>query len=238
MKFGRYQSIYHQLAIHEYEKRKILRFKTLGPAEMSKPEPTKFLRSHVAARVHKFSDHVKNENMCPGKKPPLPDFRKIKSCEKLARCNIVSRNKLSALLLEPKKPQPFIVDTRKGHKYNLVGSGLTKFYVLKEDFGKIPDYIQQRKKEKLDNDRLYAEYLQEVAMHQQKPRLSDEEREHLLANLKQRHAKIYKDFLCLSVIIDTLHKRQRKAYLEKELNDIERDIRTVEDNQFIFVEEN
>nr|CUU99270.1 hypothetical transcript [Hymenolepis microstoma] len=175
--------------------------------------------------------------MCPGKKPPLPDFRKIKSAEKRAKCNIVSQNKLSALLLEPKKPQTFIVDTRKGHKYNLIGSGLTNFYVYKDDFGRVPDYIQQRKKNKVDNDQLYTQYLQEAAMHQQKPRLSDEEREQLLANLKQRHAKLYKDFLCLSVIIDTLHKRQRKAYLERELNDIERDIQTVEDNQFIYVEE-
>lgn len=76
-----------------------------------------------------------------------------------------------------------------------------------------------------------------MAMHQQKPRLSDEERKQLLARLKERHTKLYKDFLCLSVIIDTLHQKQRKAYLEKELNDIEKDIRTVEENQFIFVEE-
>lgn len=74
-------------------------------------------------------------------------------------------------------------------------------------------------------------------MHHQVPRLSKEEREELLANLKERHCQLYRDFLCLSVILDTLHKKQRKAYLEKELNDIEKDIRTVEENEFIFVEE-
>ncbi|VDL61079.1 unnamed protein product [Hymenolepis diminuta] len=232
-----YQSIYHPLAIHECEKRKSGRFKTIGPAETPKPEPKKFLRSHVALNVHKVADPVESENICPGKKPLLPDFRKTKFDERPTRCNIVSQNKLSALLSEPKKPQPFIVDTRNGHKYSLIGSGLTKFYVYKDDFGKVPNYIHQRKKKKIESDQLYEQYLQEMAMHQQKPRLSDEERRQLLARLKERHAKLYKDFLCLSVIIDTLHQKQRKAYLEKELNDIEKDIRTVEGNQFIFVEE-
>lgn len=120
------------MAIHECEKRKSGRFKTIGPAETPKPEPKKFLRSHVTLNVHKVADFVETENICPGKKPPLPDFRNIKLNERPTRCNIVSQNKLSALLSEPKKPHPFIVDTRNGHKYNLIGSGLTKFYVYKD----------------------------------------------------------------------------------------------------------
>ncbi|KAM7536466.1 hypothetical protein Aperf_G00000087791 [Anoplocephala perfoliata] len=224
------------MAKQELVKRRSGRFKTIGPAEIPKPDPSNYLRSHAAFNLHKNLQPGDEENICPGRKPPLPDFRKSKSAEQ-PKLNIISRNKLLALLSEAKKPLPYVVDTRDGHKYNLIGSGLTNYYVFKDNFGKIPCYLQRRKKEKYESDQLYSAYSQELAVHQQVPRLSSQEREQLLTNLKERHSKLYKDFLCLSVIMDTLHKRQRKAYLEKELNDIEKDIRTVEENELIFVEE-
>ena len=98
-------------------------------------------------------------------------------------------------------------------------------------------YIKKRRREKQESDELYARYLDEVAMHQQVPQLSPEERKDLLKSLKERHAQVYKEFLCLSVIIDTLYKRQKKERLEKELDKLEKDIRTVEEHEIIYVQE-
>lgn len=74
-------------------------------------------------------------------------------------------------------------------------------------------------------------------MHQQMPQLSPEERENLLKSLKEKHAQVYKEFLCLPVIIDTMFNRQKKQRLEKELDELESDIRTIEKHEIIYVQD-
>ncbi|KAL5104950.1 Enkurin [Taenia crassiceps] len=183
-KSKRYQSIHRYMAKKEMVEHKIGKFKTMGPVAVKKPNPSLFLRSHTSLNLHRNADPNDQENICPGKKPPLPNFRQ--------------------------KP---------------------------EDFGKVPAYIERRRTEKLKNADLYACYNEEVALHQQLPRLSPEERENLLKSLKERHSQIYSEFLRLSVIIDTLHKRQRKERLEKTLSELEKDIRTIEEHELIYVKE-
>lgn len=113
-------------------KRRSGRCKTIGPAEIPKPDPNNYLRSHAALNLHKNFNPVDKKNICQSRKPPIPDFHQLKSTEKPIKLNMVSRNKLLALLSEAKKPSPYVVDTRNGNKYNLIGSGLTNYYVYKD----------------------------------------------------------------------------------------------------------
>ncbi len=58
----------------------------------------------------------------------------------------------------------------------------------------------------------------------------------MIISLKTRHSQVYGDYQRLSVVIDTLHKKQRKEYLEKELQQLENDIKTLVDHEHIFIE--
>ncbi len=58
----------------------------------------------------------------------------------------------------------------------------------------------------------------------------------MIISLKTRHSKVYGDYQRLSVVIDTLHKKQRKEFLEKELQQLEKDIKTLVDHEHIFIE--
>ncbi|VDK23488.1 unnamed protein product [Taenia asiatica] len=194
-KSKRYQSIYRPMAKEEMTEHKIGRFKTIGPAEIQRPNPSLFLRSHTCLNAHRNADSNDQENICPGKKPPLPNFRQKPEIKDSNELNIINLNKLLAILSEPKKHESIIVDSKIGHMYSLNGSGLTK-------------------------DHLYKK-----------------ERENLLKALKQKHSQVYSEFLRLSVIIDTLHKRQKKERLEKALSELEKDIITIEEHEFIYVKE-
>ncbi|KAK6299822.1 hypothetical protein J4Q44_G00298550 [Coregonus suidteri] len=44
----------------------------------------------------------------------------------------------------PRKPQPIYADTKTGNKQLLENSGLVPKYIKKNDFGKTPEYLQQR----------------------------------------------------------------------------------------------
>ncbi|KAL5962113.1 Enkurin [Taenia solium] len=232
----KYQSIYRPMAKKGMAEHKIGRSKTIGPAAIQRPNPSLFLRSHTCLNVHRNADSNDQENICPGKKPPLPNFRQKLEIKDSNELNIINLNKLLAILSEPKKHESIIVDSKIGHMYNLNGSGLTKDHLYKK-FGKIPAYLKRRMDEKLKNAELYTCYNEEVALHQQFPRLSPQERENLLKLLKQKHSQVYSEFLRLSVIIDTLHKRLKKERLEKALNELEKDIRTIEEHEFIYVKE-
>ena len=116
----------------EIKQRIVGNCKTLGPAELPKPDPSHFLRSHTGLNIHKSLNVPYKENICPGKRPPLPDFRKPSVKEKPLTINFVSQNKLRTVLSEAKQPIPTIVDAKDGHKYKVLGSGLTKDYILRK----------------------------------------------------------------------------------------------------------
>ncbi|EUB56044.1 Enkurin [Echinococcus granulosus] len=172
--YNRYQSIYRPMAKKEMAEHKVGRFKTIGPAKVQEPKPSLFLRSHTCLNLHRNADPSNQENICPGKKPPLPDFHHKPKIERPNELNVINRNRLLAILSEPKQHAPIIVDSKNGHSYNLNGSGLTK------------DYLYKKR---------------------------------------------------LSVIIDTLHKRQKKVQLEETLSELEKDIKTIEEHEFIYVKE-
>lgn len=130
--YNRYQSIHRPMAKREMVEHKTGKCKTIGPAATQKPNPSLFLRSHTSLNLHQNADFNDQENTCPGKKPPLPNFRQKLEVRSPTELNIVNLNKLLAILSEPKKHAPIVVDSRIGHVYNLNGSGLTKDHLCKK----------------------------------------------------------------------------------------------------------
>lgn len=75
-----------------------------------------------------------------------------------------------------KKPVAHYVDTCKGDKQQLEQSGLTPVYVTKMEYGKVPNYIQQRQKEVAKAQAEYDKYIEETMRQGALLRISNEER--------------------------------------------------------------
>ena len=61
--------------------------------------------------------------------------------------NFITTNAVSNILAVPTKPTPKYVDSPFGAAHNLEGSGLMPLYTHKTEYGKVPVYIEKRKKE-------------------------------------------------------------------------------------------
>jgi hypothetical protein len=94
--------------------------------------------------------------------------------------NFISQNAIDAIMAVPKKPEKNLVDTRKGHKFNLDSSGMAPVYIKKKDFGSVPNYVIQRKGEvaraQAEYDNFVTEYFKKGALRT----MSDEERHAIL----------------------------------------------------------
>lgn len=127
------------------------------------------------------------------------------------------------------------IDTRKGDSHRLENSGLTIKYVFKKYYGQTPPYIQgvknivQKEKEarnQVKEKLKESEYLSEIPK---------EEKEKILAGLKNNWARLNKLYSTQSICIDTLSKMQRKEKLEAQLSAIENDIKLLSANNHIYI---
>ncbi|VDD81989.1 unnamed protein product [Mesocestoides corti] len=235
VKRKRYQSTFSPMVRNEVLESKVGKCRTMGPAAHKRPNPKNFLRSHTLHNLRKTTSSDKQTTICSGRKPPLPNLALEPAENKAVKVDFVARNRICAQLEDAVEPTPIIVDSKNGDKFPLQGSGLTKEFIYKKNFGRTPDYLEKRKTDKRLTEELYSRYREEVERQQEIPRLSMEEREKLLDSLKKRHSQVYGDYLRLSVVIDTLHKKQRKERLERELDELERDIRTITEHKIILL---
>ena len=67
-------------------------------------------------------------------------------------------------------------------------------------------------------------------------RLSNDERQELLSGLKANYKELYSHYLLLSVVIDTIQKRNEKNDMEAKLAELEADIGKLERTSEIFVQ--
>ena len=112
-------------------------------------------------------------------------------------------------------------------------------YMKKADYGKVPEYLSHVKKDIEEEMRVIDEYFSED---KQEPEdegeyLSDEERADLIEKLKQKWDETNKKYQKITHIVklDTIGKVRRKEALEKELDQLVKDIRLLSQNRPIRV---
>ena len=65
--------------------------------------------------------------------------------------------------------------------------------------------------------------------------MSDDERAPMIESLKKQWEEVHREFQRLSVITDTIPKRQHKQRLENQMKLLEKDIDLLEKHQIIYI---
>jgi len=231
-KMAIYQSKFKEMVIDESVKPK-KDHRTMGYAKEPVPKPNEFLKAHMREPQLPEPKEFKRDDR---RKAPLPDPKTDQPKLGLkTNKNFVSQNAVDAIMAVTKKPERNLVDTRKGNKFNLDASGLAPIYIKKKDFGSVPSYVIKRKEEMTkaqeDYDNFVSEYFKKGALRT----MSIDEREAILDGLKKSWDEIHHEYQLLSVMIDTIPKRQKKERLELEMKRLEKDIDLLDRHQVIYI---
>lgn len=111
--------------------------------------------------------------------------------------------------------------------------------VAKKDYGRVPDYLRTIKAQ------IAAEKAQMEAYEREQQdstrgsarQMTEDERDELLYELKMKWAKLNKAYAGLSFSLDVPSHRRRKESLEKEMTQLEKDIKSLRGKQVVVVEE-
>jgi len=131
--------------------------------------------------------------------------------------NFITANAVEAILMVPKnvgKPQ--------------------LNYLKKEDYGKVPEYLSHVKEEVRRENEMIDKYINEQMGYVEKDpdtyeEMSEEEREALIYDLKQKWAVINTEYQKIThlVRLDTIGQLRRKENMESKLKQIEADIERI-----------
>ncbi|KAJ8010104.1 hypothetical protein DPEC_G00071530 [Dallia pectoralis] len=212
--------------------------KTMGPAKVDMPSPEKYLIKHskepkLPEKTH-FS-YLDDEIL---KKPSIPSKVEFPFMGIQTKKDFVKANAYENIMAVPKKPQPIYADTNTGDKQLLKNSGLVPNYIKKKDFGKTPEYLQQRAEEVRRAQEEYNSYVKEHMKQGAMKQLSDDERNQILQGLKNNWGELHHQYQGLSVVTDTTPKKYRKERLELEMKQLERDINLIERYKTIYISNN
>ncbi|XP_042187987.1 enkurin [Callorhinchus milii] len=208
--------------------------KTMGLAKVERPCPKYFLQKHSKEpkpfEGKPFKCRENSGQVTITNEKPIMGLQSKK--------NFVHNNVMDILMKVPKKPVPIYVDTKRGNKNLLEPSGLVHKYLKKKDFGKTPQYITERKEEvkrvQEEYDAYVKEYMRKGAMKQ----LTEEERDAVLQGLKKNWEELHHEFQGLSVVIDSLPKKNNKLRLEASMKNLEKDIDLIERHKTIYIAHN
>jgi len=135
----------------------------------------------------------------------------------------------------PCKPAPKYVDSVSGTRHELEASGLVPKYTNKKDYGKVPAYLEQHRREMAEAQEQYDRYVQESLRRGQMQQVAADKREELLTGLKKNWEVLHHQYQGLSVVTDTAPKKARKERMEAEMKQLERDIELIERHKVILV---
>lgn len=114
-----------------------------------------------------------------------------------------------------------------------------KDFLKKKNYGKVPKYLQTIKKEIEDEYELVREMQieEEADMDRQKFLMDDAEKQELIAALKKKWEVVHKEYQTLTHKnkLDTLGLKEKYERHERELNQLEKDIKQLSKN-YIFVD--
>lgn len=203
--------------------------KTMGPAKVNVSPPNDYLKKSNKALPTPTPVTQKKVT----RKPPLPTDQNPQS--KPTGKDFIRTNAIENITSVPRKPKAHYCDTKDGHKNDLIRSGLVPVYTLKEDFGEVPEYLVQRKRETKEAQDRYDEYVAEELRARALEQIDDNSRAELLRGLKYKWEDLHQKFQGLSVVTDTAPKKNRKERMEAQMSQLERDIDLLEKHTTIYV---
>jgi len=192
--------------------------KDLGKAPGSlQPDPQKYLVKKSSSvpslpTVKKDMPHLLQPSKLRTKnRPAVPRLEDTPIMNLVTSKNFVVANAVETILAAPKK-------TSQG----------AKDYLHKEDYGKVPKYLNHIKQ---DIDAEY-EYIRQLQAQEEEQRnansrlLGDEEKHNLIQGLKAKWEQINTDYQAIThlTVLDTMGKIRRKEKYEAELAQTEKDI--------------
>jgi hypothetical protein len=203
-----------------------------GPKESCRPNASEFLRSgqrNTAVIPSSKPSGFKYEDD-DSRKPAVPRREEKPVLGLKTNKNFITSNAVDVILQVPQKP-----------------NFQEPNYLTKPDYGKVPEYLNEVKEEIWRENKMIDEYVAEIGRIQGVGRNSDDEevleqfsdqdRKELLSALKKKwdavNAKYQK--MCHQVKLDTVGKIKRKETLEKELDQLEADIKKLASRGSVYV---
>ncbi|GAX72902.1 hypothetical protein CEUSTIGMA_g357.t1 [Chlamydomonas eustigma] len=181
--------------------------------------PSKFLKSHEKSPVLP-EPSIPSQTKTKLKAPvPLKDDRPTMGLT--SNKNYITSNAVEAILSKPGKvPQdPFQWTTRPG-------------------YGEVPVYLRRNKQAIMREKEHFEQYVKmrnQPESGQMVSQMSAEDRAQLILHLKRKWGKVNHHFQGFSLSVDNEMKKRRKEELERQLAEIERDIKTLERGDTILV---
>jgi len=212
--------------------------KTMGPAKVNVRTPENFLKKsdgstaqmpRPPAKKSSQDDIEQNITAQKPKKPSVPrandnTYAKNQNQSK----DFISNNAIENINSVARKPNASYVDTKMGHRNDLLSSGLVPNYTLKKDFGKIPEYLKQRTAQIKQAQAEYDAYVSAQIQHDSLDAISTAQKSAILAGLKGKWEELHHQYQGISVMTDTAPKKNRKERLEAQMSNLERDIDLLE----------
>lgn len=193
--------------------------RTLGkPNGMSRNYPEQFHRDATKTQVKPLHvvrrenpELLKPSTLKTKLKPGVPPVEEEPVMNLATSKNFIVANAVETILAAPKK----------------VSQG-AKDYLRKEDYGKVPKYLQHIKKD-IELEYEYIRTLEEQREEMSRPQvlaLEEQERQRLIAGLKAKWEQVNTEYQATTHItkLDTMGKIKRKEKWEAELSQIEKDI--------------
>ncbi|KAK9829958.1 hypothetical protein WJX72_008869 [[Myrmecia] bisecta] len=181
--------------------------------------PDRFLQSHAKEPILPEPSKPTMTKMRIKDSVPKRSERPVMGL--MSNKNFITCNAVETILAEPKgrKSQEFL-------------------YTQKPDFGKVPDYLQKNKS-RIESEKAQVEAYLKLRQQQEQDahvsQVSEEERQQLLRHLKTKWATVNAAYQKLPFSLDTPAKQKRKENYERQLTDIEKDIRLLERGDTILV---
>lgn len=207
-----------------------------GPPGASKPNPKNFtkkgagdsIRANVTAKNTGSKGSYSQTVLAPATQPRLdpatlgyvPRVTERGTIAPRSKKNFIAENAKSAVKASPKRTQ-------------------NMSQALKSSpgpAGNIPKYLTVRKEAATQEAAMAATLQMESTQDPSLKRLSNDERQELLSGLKANYKELYSHYLLLSVVIDTIQKRNEKNDMEAKLAELEADIGKLERTSEIFVQ--
>ncbi|GIL96022.1 hypothetical protein Vretimale_1930 [Volvox reticuliferus] len=156
-------------------------------------------------------------------RPPVPSKDDVPKMGLTSNKNFITSNAVDVMLAKPGKvPQPEFQWTQK------------------PDYGQVPLYLKRNKERISKEKEQFSQFLrvrEAPDANAHVSQLSPDDRQQLIRHLKNKWGSVNTAYQGLSLTVDTAMKKIRKEAMERELAEIERDIRTLERGEVVLVVE-
>eukprot|EP00911_Craspedida_sp_UC1_P000662 UC1_evm1s508 len=234
---SRYASVHASRVKHEATATKKATA-TMGPLTYKDPLATsKILKKQTGGAGSRIKNSPGRSGPFKSAKPGVPRATERPVMGMKSKKNYLKNNALAATNASPRKTAAARLDGTRGRagRFELEESGLVPKYTQREDFGRVPDYLQTFKQDRARQEQEYEEYVREMERQAAMYEVPPDERKKVLAGLKRNWSQLKKEYQGLSVVTDTAAKKSRKTRMEAQLAQLEADIAKIEMHQTIFI---